>query len=141
MARHPSKCSLPTVISEPSYAVRVIPPILQMRTLRLTEAKRFAQSSAVRKQFSATLGIKTFPMLCFLKERMFSFCCVNRRRAPREGRCKYHHFSSGPCQLTLLCLSTSHKGWIQEYVLKWDTKEDVCLWGGGWGGGLGRRAF
>lgn len=34
----------------------------------------------------------------------------------------------------LLCLSTSHKGWIQEYVLKWDTKEDVCLWGRGWGG-------
>lgn len=71
----------------------------------------------------------------FYKERMFSFWCVNRRRAPREGCCKYHHFSSGPCQLMLLYLSTFHKGWIQEYVLEWDTREDVRF------GGIRKEGF
>lgn len=85
MARYPSKRFLPTVISEPSYAVTVIPPILQMRTLRLTEGKRFAQSSAVRKQFSATLGIKTFPMLYFFKrEDVFPLVCKQEKDSQRR---------------------------------------------------------
>lgn len=84
MARYPSQPFLPTVISEPSYVVRVTPPILQMRTLRFTEGKRFAQSSAVRKQFSATLGNKTFPMLCFfLREDVFLLVCKQEKGSSR----------------------------------------------------------
>lgn len=86
MARYPSQPFLPTVISQPSYVVRVIPPILQMRTLRFTEGKRFAQSSAVRKQFSATLGNKTFPMLCFFfkREDVFLLVCKQEKGSSRR---------------------------------------------------------
>ena len=138
MARYPSQPFLPTVISQPSYAVRVIPPILQMRTLRFTEGKRFAQSSAVRKQFSATLGNKTFPMLCFfLKERMFSFWCVNRRRAPREGHCKYHHFSSGALSTYITLFINIPQGVDPRICPQVGHQKDVCLWGRGWDGGSG----
>ena len=71
MDKHPPKPFMPTVSSQPSYEVSVITPILQMRTPRLTEGTRLAQSSAVRKQFSATLGIKHSPCYVFLKRGCF----------------------------------------------------------------------
>ena len=77
----------------------------------------------------------------FLKERMFSFWCVNRRRAPQEGRCKYHHFSSGALSAYITLFINIPQGVDPRICPQVGHQKDVCLWGGGGDGGLGRRAF
>ena len=49
MEKHLPKPFVPMVSFQPCYEVSIITPILQMRTLRLTEGTKFIQSSAVRK--------------------------------------------------------------------------------------------
>lgn len=56
MKKHLPKPVMPMLSLGPPYHVSIITPILQMRMLRLAEWTRFIQSSAVRRQFSATLG-------------------------------------------------------------------------------------
>lgn len=49
MVKQLPKPRMPTASSQPPSEGSVLTPILQVRTLRLTERTRFAQSSAVRK--------------------------------------------------------------------------------------------